>query len=182
MERGAKVEVQVHVREDEPPRTTILRGDAIARLRPDLVVAAVYAPEQTLSTRPIDVVADIEELNDETGATATLTLMLGPTAVAEPKTVTVAAGATKPVTFEGVKLETAMTANLTVRVEGAAPFETDETNNARSRTVEVTEHELGARTCSSPASPATARSSTTTSTPRSRRGRRARPTTTSRRR
>ena len=144
VERGAKVEVQVNVREDEPPRTTILRGDAIARLRPDLVVAAVYAPEQTLSTRPIDVVADIEELNDETGATATLTLMLGPTAVAEPKTVTVAAGATKPVTFEGVKLETAMTANLTVRVEGAAPFETDETNNARSRTVEVTEHELGA--------------------------------------
>ena len=117
VERGTKVEVQVHVREDESPRTTILRGDAIARLRPDLVVAAVYAPEQTLSTRAVDVVADIEELNDETGATATLTLMLGPTAVAEPKTVTVAAGATKPVTFEGVKLETAMTAKLTVRVE-----------------------------------------------------------------
>ena len=142
VERGTKVDVQVHVREDETSRTTILRGDTIARLRPDLVIAAVYAPAQTLSTRPVDVVADVEELNDETGATATLTLMLGPTAVAEPKTVTVAAGATKLVTFEGVKLETAMTAQLTVRVEDAAPFETDETNNARTQTIEVTEHEL----------------------------------------
>ncbi|MET0938911.1 MAG: hypothetical protein ABWY51_06790 [Gaiellaceae bacterium] len=142
VERGTKVEVQVHVREDDSPRTTILRGDAIARLRPDLVVAAVYAPEQTLSTRAVDVVADIEELNDETGATATLTLMLGPTVVAEPTTVTVAAGATRPVTFEGVKLDTAMTAKLTVGVKHASPFETDETNNARSLSIEVTENEL----------------------------------------
>ena len=142
VERGAKVDVQVQVRENGSSRTTVLRGDTVARLRPDLVVAAVYAPEQTLSTRPIDVVADVQELNDETGATATLTLMLGPTAVATAKTVTVAAGATKSVTFEGVKLETAMTAKLTVRVEDAVPFETDTGNNARARTIEVTRHEL----------------------------------------
>lgn len=136
VERGTKVEVQVHVRENEPPRTTIMRGDAIAKLRPDLVVAAVYAPEQTLSARPVDVVADIEELNDETGATATLNLMLGPTAVAEPKTVTIAAGATRPVTFEGVKLEAAMTAKLTVRIDDPArsrPTRRTTPSRARSR-------------------------------------------------
>ena len=142
LERGTAVDVQLHVRELKPPRTRILRGDGIAKLRPDLVVAAVHAPEQTLSTRPIDVVADIDELNADTGANATLTLMLGPTPLAEPKTITIGAGGTRTVIFEGVKLTAAMTAELTVRVEDAAPYETDATNNARSRTVEVTEHEL----------------------------------------
>ena len=82
---------------------------AIAKLRPDLVVAAVHAPAQTLSSRPVDVVADLEERNGQAGATATLTLMLGPTPVAEPKTVTVQAGASTPVTFADVKLATATT-------------------------------------------------------------------------
>ena len=48
-----------------PPRTEIHRGEAIVKLRPDLAVAAVHAPPQTLSTRPIDVVADISELNGD---------------------------------------------------------------------------------------------------------------------
>ena len=139
---GTKLDVQVHARAGEDAPTTILRGDTVAKLRPDLVVAAVHAPEQTLSTRPVNVLADVEELNGETGTTATLTLMLGPARVAEPKTVTVGAGASKPVTFEDVRLETAMAAELTVRIEDAAPFETDVTNNARTRTIEVTEHEL----------------------------------------
>ena len=142
LERGTAVDVQLHIRDLKPPRTRILHGDGIAKLRPDLVVAAVHAPEQTLSTRPIDVVADIDERNADTGANATLTLMLGPTPLAEPKTVTVGAGGTRTVTFEAVKLTAAMTADLTVRVEDAAPFETDATNNARSSTVEVTENEL----------------------------------------
>ena len=45
-------------------------------------------------------------------------------------------------TFEGVALETPMTAELTVRIAEAAPFETDETNNSRPLSIEVTEHEL----------------------------------------
>ena len=68
--------------------------------------------------------------------------MLGPTPLAAAKTVTVDAGSTKAVAFESVKLETTMPAELTVRIENAAPFETDAENNARSRTIEVTENEL----------------------------------------
>ena len=142
LERGAAVGVKVQVRGEQSPRTVILRGDATARLRPDLVVTAVHAPPQTLTTRPVDVVADVDELNGETGAKATLTLTLGPTPLAEPKTVTVGAGGATSVTFEGVKLETAMSTELTVRVDGAAPYETDATNNSRKRRIEVTEHEL----------------------------------------
>ena len=64
---------------------------------------------------PIDVVADVSELNGDVGATATLTLMLGPTPLAEPKTVTVPKGGGISSTFEDVKLETAMSAELSVR-------------------------------------------------------------------
>jgi hypothetical protein len=140
--RGTKIDAKVQIKETSPPRTLVLRGDAVTRLRPDLVVAAVHAPPQTLSTRPIDVVVDVSELNTDTGATARLTLMLGPTPVAEPRLVTIPAGRSVSRTFENVELTTPMSAELTVRVEGATPFETDEANNARSRTVEVTEHEL----------------------------------------
>ena len=142
VERGATVSVEAHVRGEGIPLTAIRRGETIVKLRPDLVVAAVHAPPQTLTTRPIDVVADVSERNLETGAKATVKLMLGPTPVAEPETVTVPAGGSVPVTFEGVKLTTAMSAELTVEIAGAAPFETDDTNNSRKTTVEVTEHEL----------------------------------------
>ncbi len=142
LERRTAVVVQVHVREQSPPRSRILRGGTVALLRPDLVVAALSAPPQTLSTRPIDVVADVAELNADSGAEATVTLMHGPTPVAAPKTVTVAAGGTTSVLFPQVALTTPLTTELTARIEAAAPFETDEKNNARSLTVEVTEHEL----------------------------------------
>jgi hypothetical protein len=140
--RGATVSVKVHFRGGESGGLYELRGAATARLRPDLVVAAVHAPPQTLSTRAIDVVADISERNSDTGAEAIVTLMLGPTPVAASKTVTVPADGSFSVKFEGVKLTTVTSAELEVVVNGAEPFETDATNNAGTTTVEVTEHEL----------------------------------------
>ena len=116
--RGAKVSAEAHVRGQNPERTAIHRGETVVKLRPDLVVAAIHAPPQTLSTRPIDVVADISELNLETGAKATVKLMLGPTPVAEPQSVTVPAGGSFSLPFKDVKLTTATSAELTVRDRG----------------------------------------------------------------
>ena len=140
--RGAAVSVDAQIREQNPPRTVIHRGETVVKLRPDLVVAAVYAPPQTLSTQGIDVLADLSELNLETGAKATVELKLGPTPIAEPQTVTVPRGGSMSIVFEDVRLTTPMSAELTVLISGAAPFETDESNNSRSTRVEVTEHEL----------------------------------------
>ena len=144
--RGAAVSVDVHIREQDPPRTVIRGGDTIVKLRPDLAVTAVFAPPQTLTTRAIDVVVDISELNLETAATATLKLMLGPTPIAEPKTVTVASGGSLSVAFTGVQLTTPISAELTAVIDGAAPFEIDTTNNTGTTDVEVTEHELAPST------------------------------------
>jgi len=140
--RGAAISVDAHVPEQSPPGTVSHRGETTVKLRPDLAVAAVHAPPQTLTARPIDLVADISELNGETGAQATVRLMLGPTPVAEPQTVTVSAAGSVSVPFESVQLTTSMSAELTVVIDGAAPFETDAGNNSGRATVEVTEHEL----------------------------------------
>jgi hypothetical protein len=136
------VEADVLIEASADARTYAARGETKTRLRPDLVVSAVHAPEQTLTTRPIDVVVEIEEVNDDTAATATVALMLGPTPLAAPKSISVATGARSSVTFEGVRLATPLAAELSVFVSGSAPAETDATNNVRTRAIDVSEHEL----------------------------------------
>ena len=123
-------------------RTNVVRAFTRTRVRPDLVVTGVFAPAQTTTSRPIDVVADVEEVNGETGATATVTLMLGPTPLAEPRAVSLAPGGTTSVAFADVTLPTAVASTLEVVLSGAAPAETDATNNRASTTVDVSEHEL----------------------------------------
>ena len=69
--------------------------------------------------------------------------MLGPTPLAEPEVVTVQTGAAASRTSSpAVDLTTAMSAELSLLIDEAVPFETNATNNAGSSTVEVTEHEL----------------------------------------
>ena len=132
----------VHVRSSSTGALVLLRRAATARLRPDLVVAAVHAPPADAHDAPDRRGRRYLRAERRVGAAATLRLMLGPTPLAEPKTVTVPKGGSVSVQFPGVKLTTAMPAELSVLIDEAVPFETDATNNARSSTVEVTEHEL----------------------------------------
>ena len=141
LERQRRVEADVLVQTGTPPRTTVLRGETTTLLRPDLVVAAVQAPLQTLTTRRIDVQAEIAELNGDSAAGAKVTLLWGPTPL-ETESVTVTAGGRASVSFANVELTTPVPTELTVVVADSSPAETDETNNSRSATVDVTEHEL----------------------------------------
>jgi hypothetical protein len=141
LERDRLVKAQVQFETDSGPRTYVVRGQTTARLRPDLAVASVQAPTQTLTTRPIDVRAEIAELNGDTGADATVRLMWGPTALGT-QSVTVPAGGRVSVSFSGVALTTAAPVELSVLISDASPAEADAANNARGTTVEVTELEL----------------------------------------
>jgi hypothetical protein len=140
--RGHRVEVDALVQTAAAPATFVTTGAATTRLRPDLVVRTVSAPPQTTTSRAIDVTADIAEVNGDTGATATATLMLGPTQLAASEPVTVAAGGVASVTFDGVTIPTPVVSELSVFVSDATPGETDATNNTRARTVDVTADEL----------------------------------------
>jgi hypothetical protein len=140
LERGRRIEAQVLVQADAKGRTYVVQAEAAARLRPDLV-AAVHAPPQTLTTRPVDVVVDVRELNGDTPAAAMVSLAWGPTVFAS-KEVTVPAGGSLSVPFPGISLTTPVTVELSAVVSNVAPAETDATNNEAKATVDVTENEL----------------------------------------
>ena len=139
--RDRRVETDVLVQTGSPERTYVVRGKTTTMLRPDLVISSMQTPQQTLTTRSIDVQAEIAELNGDTGATATLTLLWGPSALAT-KQVTVPADGRVLVSFTDVALTTAVPVELTAVVSDVDPGETDDTNNARGATVDVTENEL----------------------------------------
>jgi hypothetical protein len=141
--RGRRIEADVLVQTSPDLPTYVVRGATTTRLRPDVVVAAVYAPPQTTTARPIDVVAEIDEVNGDTPATtARATLMLGPTQLADPVSLSVDAGGHTSVTFSGVRMPTPVRSELSVFVTDVSPAETDDTNNVRTRIVDVTENEL----------------------------------------
>ena len=141
IERGRRVEADAHIQTGAPKRTYVLRGDTITRLRPDLVVSTVQAPLQTLTTRPVDLIAEVAELNGDTAANATVTLLWGPS-VLGTRSVAVPAGGKVSVEFDGLALTSAAPVELSVVVDEVTPFETDETNNHRIATVDVSELEL----------------------------------------
>ena len=142
VERGLPIAVHALLQAEAPRRAYVLWGTTKALLRPDLVVASVSAPLQTLTTRPIDVVAEIAEINGDTAATAHIALAdaIGP--LAGPIEVKVPAGGRVSVTFPAVALTTATSRQLKVVVTDAAPAEYDVTNGEGSTTVEVTSNEL----------------------------------------
>ena len=142
VESGRRVEADVLVQPGGTGRSYVVRKAATTRLRPDLHVIAVYAPPQTTTARSFDVVVDLVEQNRETGAVASVALMLGPTPLAEPVEVSMSPGEETSVKFAGVTLSGAVRSQLSVFVTGATPAETDTTNNDGATTVDVTEHEL----------------------------------------
>jgi hypothetical protein len=93
LERGLQIKTDALIQTGTPPRTYIVESATRSLLRPDLVVSAVHAPLQTLTTRPVDVTADIAEVYGDTGATAQVTLagdvgpLVGPVAVTVPPAV-----------------------------------------------------------------------------------------------
>ena len=141
VERDRRVETDLLVQTGTPASTHVIRGTARTQLRPDLVVRSLQAPRQTLTSRPIDVQTEIAEVNGDTGATAKVTLLWGPSLLATAE-VTVPADGIVPLSFTGIHLATSSPVELTVVVSDVDPGETDETNNLRRATVDVTEHEL----------------------------------------
>jgi len=138
----ARINVLAAVQTGSPLRTYSVNASTPSLLRPDLVVSKVTAPLQTLPAHPVDVTADISEMNGDVGGTATVTLTGNDAPLAGPQQVTVPAGGHVTVTFPGVALTTPVPVVLKASVTNVAPDEYDATNNDRSATVEVTKDQL----------------------------------------
>src|SRR5436305_754593 len=68
VERGRRIEVQAQI--ESSAGTAVLRDTTTSRLRPELAVKVLDPPLQTLTTRPVTISAEVDELNGDTGATA----------------------------------------------------------------------------------------------------------------
>ena len=136
--RNRQIEAVVLAQTGTPERTYVLRGSTKTLLRPDLVVERI-APQQTLVGKPVVIEAVIAERNGDVGASAVVSMSAIPGAT-EP--VVVPPGGRVTVAFAAVTFATAIPVELTVTVDGAVPAETDTANNARSATIDVTEHQL----------------------------------------
>ena len=135
--RDRRIEVDILV--DGGTKTHILRGSTKTLLRPDLVVADVIATQQTLVGKPVVVRAVIGERNGDVGADAIVSLSAIPGAA---ESVAVPPDGNVTVTFPAVTFASAIPVELSVEVDRASPAETDAANNARSATLDVTEHQL----------------------------------------
>jgi hypothetical protein len=135
--RARRVDVEVLI-QPTPDRTYVLRGTTTTLLRPDLVVESV-APPQTLAGRPVVINAVVGERNGDVGANATVTMSAVPGA---SESVVVPAGGRVTVAFAPVTFGDPVPVDLTVTVGGADPAESDTTNNTRTATLDVTEHQL----------------------------------------
>jgi hypothetical protein len=136
--RDRRLEAEVLIQTGTPQRTYVVRERTRTLLRPDLVVEAI-SPQQALVNRPVVISAVIAERNGDVGATAAVSMSAVPGAT-EP--VTVPAGGQVTVRFAAVTFGTAVPVEVTVKVDGADPAETDIGNNTRSGTIDVTEHQL----------------------------------------
>jgi hypothetical protein len=136
--RDRRLEDEVLSQTGTPQRTYVVRETTRTLLRPDLVIEAI-SPQQALVNRPVVISAVIAERNGDVGATAAVTMSAIPGAT-EP--VTVPAGGQVTVRFAEVTFGTAVPVDVTVKVDGADPAETDIGNNTRSATIDVTEHQL----------------------------------------
>jgi hypothetical protein len=136
--RDRRLEAEVLIQTGTPQRTYVVRETTRTLLRPDLVVEAI-SPQQALVNRPVVISAVIAERNGDVGATAAVSMSAVPGAT-EP--VTVPAGGQVTVRFAAVTFGTAVPVEVTVKVDGADPAETDIGNNTRSGTIDVTEHQL----------------------------------------
>jgi hypothetical protein len=138
LERAQRITAHVLVQTGTPERTYVVLGETTTKLRPDLAVEEI-TPQQALVNKPVFVTAVIRERNGDVGAKAVVSLSALPGS-SEP--VVVPAGGQVRVKFAPATFGSAVPLELTVKVDGATPAETDTANNERKGTLDVTEHQL----------------------------------------
>jgi hypothetical protein len=134
--RHQEVSTDVLVQSADETRTYVLRSVTKTLLRPDLVVKETTAPRIVFATRTFDVTARISELNGDVGASATVTLSDGSTALGSAP-ITVDAGGSAEASFQDVALTDPGRNDLTLAVRNSDPGETDATNNSRRAPIDV---------------------------------------------
>src|SRR5512133_3774267 len=136
--RHRRLEAETAITVGTPAQTYVLHTATRTLLRPDLIVEDVV-PEQTLAGTPTSIGAVIAEQNGDVAATATVSLSAVPGAI---EAVAVPPGGRVTVHFKPVTFANAVPIETNVALAGVVPSETNVTNNARTATVDVTQHQV----------------------------------------
>jgi hypothetical protein len=107
--------------------------------RPDLIVEQLVIPAQISANVPFDLQALIRELTGASSASASVSLYEGTTLLSGPQTISVPAGGTATALFSGIVATSPGRHSYTVVISGAAPSESDVTNNQNTSSAEVTQ-------------------------------------------
>jgi hypothetical protein len=135
--RDRRIDVAVLLQTEAAERTFVVHGTTTTLLRPDLVVREI-TPQQALAGRPFTLTAVIAERNGDVGASADVLLSTVP---GSTRHIDVPRGGSTTVSF-ALTYGSPTPVELTLSIAGAAPTETDATNNDRTAVIEVTEHQL----------------------------------------
>lgn len=136
LRRGQQVQVQANIGGIDAARTDVVTLVETVKIRPDLSPADLSTPARGVAGSPFNVSVVVRELQGETGATADLVLYADGVEADRAKGVWVDAGGTVSCVFTHTFNSTG-TKRLEVKVEGSAPGDYDDANNAAEGSIEI---------------------------------------------
>jgi hypothetical protein len=136
MKRGQPIQTQATIRSATSGRSDVVVTSGNVRLRPDLSILSIDAPNRFRAGLPVSIVSAIREANGDTGATATCRLRVNNVEVDHAEGIWVDAGGTVACSFRHT-FDVADTYNLEVVVDSEQPADWDTTNNRMSTTIQI---------------------------------------------
>lgn len=136
--RGTDVQVQANIRENTPPRTSVITVTAPALLRPDLAVDSVSGPAEHAPQAPVTFLAAVSEKNGDVGATADCLLTVNGEQVDAAAGTWVDAGDSVSCQLSHEFTEPGTYA-VSVSAAGVAPADWDTANNVAHTTITIAE-------------------------------------------
>lgn len=134
--RHDRLGIQTAVRDVDPSRTDVVSVEEIVKLRPDLLVSSVDAPESTPPNFPTPIRATVREANGDAGARANCRLLANGSEVDRAEGIWVDAAGIVQCAFAPT-FATVGTFALQVVVDGVNPGDWDDANNSASAELRV---------------------------------------------
>lgn len=134
--RGQPLQIQANVRGIDGNRTDVVTVATEVRRRPDLAVLAVAAPEQVQAAVPVNISAQVSELNGDVGAEADCVLKINGVEVDRAPGIWVDAGDVVSCAFAHT-FQSGGTHTVSVGMVDIVPGDDDPTNDQASTTVQV---------------------------------------------
>ena len=132
------IQLESLVRGVDGARTDVVSASETVKLRPDLAVTAISAPERAGANIDVTIYATVHELNGDAGARANAVLLVDGQVVDRANGIWVDAGGNVAIAFRHA-FSAYGNANLEVVVSAVDPGDWDDANNSATKPIEIAE-------------------------------------------